>query len=219
MPAGAWRTSRLSACSWKANCRGATGAGRTCASSSTCRPATGSAGFRKNSSGSCMSPGWRPVASSGAASTSAVWAASAGSCRRLWWPWTCPEVPPLEDVQLQFEMTLGDDEQRLDVQNLGLRLGEQRWPETRLQLTRHPRWHTWQARIDRLQLDLLGQWLPSVITHERTAEIIRSLEPGGELRNVLVSGAGLDRFRDWTLQAALHEGRVAARTVTPAMSG
>lgn len=129
------------------------------------------------------------------------------------------EVPPLEDVQLQFEMTLGDDEQRLDVQNLGLRLGEQRWPETRLQLTRHPRWHTWQARIDRLQLDLLGQWLPSVITHERTAEIIRSLEPGGELRNVLVSGAGLDRFRDWTLQAALHEGRVAARTVTPAMSG
>src|SRR5690554_7692059 len=61
-----------------------------CASSSTCRPATGSVGFRKNSSGSCMSPGWRPVVSSGAASTGAVWAASAGSCRRLWWPWTCP---------------------------------------------------------------------------------------------------------------------------------
>src|SRR5690606_10872114 len=159
MPAGAWRTSRLSACSWKANCRGATGAGRTCASSSTCRPATGSAGFRKNSSGSCMSPGWRPVASSGAASTSAVWAASAGSCSgRRQAPVVAldrpGEVPPLEDVQLQFEMTLGDDEQRLDVQNLGLRLGEQRWPETRLQLTRHPRWHTWQARIDRLQLDL-----------------------------------------------------------------
>src|SRR5690606_41295206 len=108
-------------------------------------------------------------------------------------------VPPREDVRLQFEPRRRDDEQRLEIQNLGLRLGEQRWPEPRLQLTRHPRWHTWQARIDRLQLDLLGQWLPSVITLERTAEIIRSLEPGGELRNVLVSGAGLDRFRDWTL--------------------
>src|SRR5690606_10894695 len=59
-------------------------------------------------------------------------------------------APATEDLELQFQLQLEDDQQRLDIQQLSLRLGEQRWPDTRLQLTRHPQHGDWQARIDRV---------------------------------------------------------------------
>ncbi|MFA5677430.1 MAG: YhdP family protein [Pseudomonas sp.] len=126
---------------------------------------------------------------------------------------------PIEDIQLQFSLQLTDDEQRLDIEQLSLLLGQHRWPETRMQLTRHPHRGNWQARIDRIPLDLLGQWLPAALTHERAADILTTLAPEGELHDVLASGAGLDDFADWSLQAGLHQVGVQARDGVPAFAG
>ena len=128
-------------------------------------------------------------------------------------------APPIEDLQLQFSLQLDDDQQRLDIEQLSLQLEQSRWPETRLQLTRHPNRGDWQARIDRVPLGLLGQWLPAAIPHELTNEILTTLAPEGELRNVLASGAGLDDFADWSLEAALHQVGVQAWGGVPAMAG
>src|SRR5690606_4155024 len=111
---------------------------------------------------------------------------------------------PIENLQLRFNLQLADREQRLDIEQASLLLGEQRWPDTRLQLSRDPQQGDWQARIDRIRLDLLGQWLPAVLPHERAAEILAALAPEGELHSLLLSGAGLDEFEHWSIQAGLH---------------
>lgn len=128
-------------------------------------------------------------------------------------------APVTKDLRLQFQLLLGDDRQQLDIQQLSLQLGERRWPETRLQLTRHPQQQNWQARIDRLPLDLLGQWLAAALPHERTAEILTTLAPQGELHNVLISGGKTADFADWTIRARLHELGVQAWQGVPAMDG
>ena len=128
-------------------------------------------------------------------------------------------APPIEDLQLQFSLQLEDDQQRLDIEQLSLQLEQSRWPDTRLQLARHPNRGDWQARIDRVPLGLLGQWLPAAISHELTNSILTTLAPEGELRNVQASGAGLDSFADWSLQAALHQVGVQAWEGIPAMQG
>ncbi|GGI88017.1 YhdP family protein [Halopseudomonas pertucinogena] len=128
-------------------------------------------------------------------------------------------APATEDLELQFQLQLEDDQQRLDIQQLSLRLGEQRWPDTRLQLTRHPQHGDWQARIDRVPLQLLGQWLPAALPHEGAAQILDTLAPEGELQGVLVRGGKLADFADWNIQAALHEVGVQAWEGVPAMDG
>ena len=128
-------------------------------------------------------------------------------------------APPIEDLQLQFNLQLEDDRQRLDIEQLSLQLEQSRWPDTRLQLTRHPNRGDWQARIDRVPLGLLGRWLPAAIPHELTNEILTTLAPEGEVRNVQISGAGLDHLADWSLQAELHEVGVQAWEGVPAMAG
>lgn len=126
---------------------------------------------------------------------------------------------PIEDLQLQFSLQLEDDQQRLDIEQLSLTIDQQRWPQTRLQLSRQPTRGDWQARADRIPLDLLGQWLPVVLHHERAAEILTSLAPEGELRNVLASGAGFDDFADWSLRAELDDVGTQAYGPVPGFSG
>ena len=127
--------------------------------------------------------------------------------------------PAIEDLQLQFNLQLEDDRQRLDIQQLSLQLEQQRWPETRMQLSRDPDRGDWQAQIDHAPLDLLGQWLPAVLPHDRAAEVLTTLAPEGELRNIQLSGAGLEEFASWSLQAGLHEVGVQAWGGVPAMAG
>ena len=126
---------------------------------------------------------------------------------------------PIENLQLRFNLQLADRQQRLDIEQLSLLLGEQRWPETRLQLSRDPQQGDWQARVDRIPLGLLGQWLPAVLPDERAAEILTRLAPEGELHSLLASGAGLDRFADWSVQAGLHRVAVQGHDGVPAMAG
>lgn len=128
-------------------------------------------------------------------------------------------APPVADIQLQFSLQLEDDEQRLDIADLSLILGEQRWPATRMQLTRHPQQGNWQVRMDRIPLDLLGQWLPAVLPDERAAEILTSLAPDGEVRNLLASGGALDDYADWSAHAELHRVGVQAYGGVPAFTG
>ena len=127
--------------------------------------------------------------------------------------------PAIEDLQLAFRLQLQDDLQQLDIQQLSLRLEQQHWPDTRMQLSRHPQRGDWRAQIDHLPLDLLGQWLPTALAHDQAADILTSLAPEGELRNVQLGGAGLEDFASWTLQAVLHEVGVQAWEAVPAMAG
>src|SRR5690606_6214832 len=76
-----------------------------------------------------------------------------------------------------------------------------------------------QARIDRVPLQLLGQWLPAALPHEGAAQILDTLAPEGELQGVLVRGGKLADFADWNIQAALHEVGVQAWEGVPAMDG
>lgn len=126
---------------------------------------------------------------------------------------------PIEDLQLQFHLQLTDDQQRLDIEQLSLTLGGQRWPETRLQLSRDPHRRDWQAKADRLPLDLLGQWLPAVLPDERSAAILTSLAPEGELRNLMITGAGLDDLANWSVLAELHRIGTEAYGPVPAFAG
>lgn len=128
-------------------------------------------------------------------------------------------APALEELQLQFNLQLEDDLQRLDIQQLSLQLAQHHWPGTRMQLSRHPGRGDWQAHIDHAPLDLLGQWLPSVLPHDQAAEILTTLAPEGELRNIQLSGAGMDDFPHWSLQARLHRVGVQAWGGVPALAG
>ena len=128
-------------------------------------------------------------------------------------------APGVQDLQLQFDLRLEDDQQRLDIEQLSLRLGEDAWPATRLQLTRSPGDGQWQARADQLPLGLLGAWLPGVLPDEDDAEILTTLAPQGTLRDVQVSGGGLAAFADWSLLARLDRVSVEAWEGVPAFAG
>ena len=127
--------------------------------------------------------------------------------------------PAIEDLQLQFSLQLDDDHQQLDIQQFSLRLEQQHWPSTRMQLRRQPNQGDWLVNIDHLPLDLLGQWLPTALPHDGAADILTTLAPEGELRSVQLSGADLKDFTTWSLQAALHGVGVQAWEAVPAMAG
>ena len=127
--------------------------------------------------------------------------------------------PAIEDLQLQFRLQLDDDVQQLAIQHLSLQLEQQHWPETRLQLSRDPHRGDWQVNIDHVPLGVLGQGLPAALPHDQAAEILATLAPEGELRDVQVKGADIADFAQWSLQAALHEVGVQAWEAAPAMAG
>lgn len=127
--------------------------------------------------------------------------------------------PAIEDLQLQFNLQLEDDQQRLDIQQLSLQLAQHHWPETRMQLSRDPQRGDWQAHIERVPLDLLGQWLPSACPDERMADILTTLTPEGELRHIQLNGGALDDVADWSVLAELHQVGVRAWRGVPAMAG
>lgn len=129
------------------------------------------------------------------------------------------EAPAIQDLQLQFELQLEDDQQRLDIEQLSLSVGEDAWPATRLQLNRSPADGQWQARADQLPLALLGAWLPGALPDEQAAEVLTVLAPQGTLRDVLVQGGSLAGFADWSLQARLDRVAVEAWDGVPAFAG
>src|SRR5690606_17308950 len=90
-------------------------------------------------------------------------------------------APSVQDLSMGFELQLSDELQRLNIDDLRLRLDEQSWPATRAQLQRQPADGHWQARIDQLPLDLLGRWLGGVLPDEQSAEILDTLAPEGTL--------------------------------------
>ena len=128
-------------------------------------------------------------------------------------------APAIENLQLQFELQLEADQQRLDIDQLSLNVGADAWPATRLQLTRSPGDGQWQARADQLPLALLGAWLPGVLPDEEAAEILTELAPQGTLRDVLVQGGRLAEFADWSLLARLERVAVEAWEGVPAFAG
>lgn len=128
-------------------------------------------------------------------------------------------APAVQDLSMGFALQLSDEQQRLSIDDLRLRLDEHDWPATRLQLQRQPADGRWQARIDQLPLDLLGQWLGGVLPDEHSAEILDTLAPEGTLRNVSLSGGDGADFLDWSLLARLEKVGVQAWEGVPAFAG
>ena len=128
-------------------------------------------------------------------------------------------APPLQDLAMRFELQLEDDRQWLNVEDFRLRLNDQPWPATRLQLLREPASGQWQAHADQLPLDLLGQWLPGVLPQDQAAQILQTLAPEGHLRDVALAGGKIKDILDWSLQARLDDVAVQAWEGVPAFAG
>lgn len=128
-------------------------------------------------------------------------------------------APVLEDVHLRFALNLGPNQQTLDVDELTLRQGDQRWPSTRLQVQRQADDGQWQARADHLSLDLLGDWLPRLVPNERASEILTTLAPEGSLEDVLLTGSDLNDIENWSLHAQLQNVGVQAWESVPGIDG
>lgn len=128
-------------------------------------------------------------------------------------------APALEDLQLHFALDMSGNRQALNIENLSLRQGEQHWPATRLQLQRDLKSGQWQARADHLPLDLLGDWLPGLVTDDHLAEILSTLAPEGSLEEVLLTGSQPEDFADWSLHARLQNVGVQAWEAVPAIAG
>ena len=128
-------------------------------------------------------------------------------------------APSVQDLSMGFELQLSDELQRLNIDDLRLRLDEQSWPATRAQLQRQPADGHWQARIDQLPLDLLGRWLGGVLPDEQSAEILDTLAPEGTLRDVSLSGSDWSDFLDWSVLARLENVGVQAWEGVPAFAG
>ena len=128
-------------------------------------------------------------------------------------------APSLQDLSMYFELQLEDDRQQLSIENFTLRLDDQVWPATRLQLQRQPDDGQWQARADHLPLDLLGQWVSGMLPDTHSAEILGTLAPEGFLHDVLLSGGDWSGFLDWSLLARLDNVGIQAWEGVPAFAG
>lgn len=104
------------------------------------------------------------------------------------------QVPELRDLDADFALNLGERE-RLRVQNLTFNLDGQRWPRSRLLVARDSGSRKWEARADRLSVDLLARMVPASILPERAAAALAGLAPTGELTAVSLQGGGA--FSDW----------------------
>lgn len=130
------------------------------------------------------------------------------------------QVPVLNDLVARFEWREQAGQQSLRVDELSMRLDEEIWPATRIQLQRELESGAWLARVDQLPLEHLGHWLPGLIEHELTAEVISTLAPRGTLRDVQLNGTS--DWRDWRnlrLQARLDRVGVSAWEAVPAFEG
>lgn len=125
----------------------------------------------------------------------------------------------LEELQLRFALELSAQQQALNIDNFSLRQGDQHWPATRLQLRREVHSGEWQVRADYLPLELLGSWLPALVTNDYLAGVFTTLAPEGSLEDVLLIGGALENFADWSLQARLHKVGVQAWEAVPAIAG
>ncbi|WP_150301340.1 YhdP family protein [Pseudomonas profundi] len=110
---------------------------------------------------------------------------------------TAPEVKlrtlrpgaALTELQAQFDLQLGDEQQLLRVEQLGLQVNDILWPDTRLTATREVEDGSWQLALDRLPLAPLAAGLYGSIPEDRFADILAALDPQGELLNVGLRGS------------------------------
>ncbi|MEH6493726.1 YhdP family protein [Halopseudomonas sp.] len=99
------------------------------------------------------------------------------------------ESPPLQDVFIRFAYRNTAAGERLQVQDVSLRIDEQVWPMMRAQAERSAA-GDWSLAVDRLSLDRLRDWVPRFVDHPPMAELITTLAPQGQIRNLHLAGSG-----------------------------
>lgn len=128
-------------------------------------------------------------------------------------------VPLIRDLLADFSFHQGAT-QRVQVDNLMLRLDERAWPKTRVQLERDTAKGDWQLRMDSLPLALLSQLLPPFIAEDRQRERLATLNPTGFLRDIHLRGtADLKDLEGLHIDAALDQIGVQAWEGVPALNG
>ncbi|SDS88912.1 TIGR02099 family protein [Halopseudomonas xinjiangensis] len=115
----------------------------------------------------------------------------------------------IENLYARFAAQLSGDVQRLDVERFRFRMGEHRWPAMRLQASRSRETDQWELRADRLVLARLAELMLPYLP-ERYAEIVRSLDPVGEIRQLRVQGSA-DRLEGESLQVEARLKDVGAQ--------
>lgn len=128
-------------------------------------------------------------------------------------------VPLIRDLLADFRLELGAV-QRLQVDDIRLRLDERTWPKTRLQLDRDAKQGNWQLQMDSLPLALLSELIPPFIAEDRQRERLVNLAPEGFLRNIHLRGsADLRNVDSLYFSAALDRVGVQAWDGVPALNG
>ncbi len=123
---------------------------------------------------------------------------------------TADGIVTIENLHARFAARLSGDVQRLDVERLRFRMGEQRWPAMRLQASRSSETDRWELRADRLVLTRLAE-LATPYLPEHPAQIVRTLDPVGEVRQLRIQGGA-----DWLHGEPLHvEGRLKDVGIQP----
>lgn len=100
------------------------------------------------------------------------------------------DSPPLQDVFSRFAYRYSDTSERLLVQDFSLRIEERVWPMMRAQAERNTAEDEWSLAVDRFSLDRLRDWLPRFVDHPPMAELITTVSPQGNVRNLHLSGRG-----------------------------
>ncbi|QJD60343.1 TIGR02099 family protein [Pseudomonas sp. gcc21] len=126
----------------------------------------------------------------------------------------------LTELQAQFDLQLGTDQQSLRVEQLGLQVGDIPWPETRLTATRTVEDGSWQLALDRLPLEPLAAGLHGSIPQDRFADILAALDPQGALIGVGLRGSSTSfALDDLTLEARLENISVEPWRAVPGFRG
>ncbi|WP_339650234.1 YhdP family protein [Halopseudomonas pelagia] len=127
-------------------------------------------------------------------------------------------VAQIRDLLADFQLQLGA-EQRLQIDNLTLRLNDRVWPRTRLQGERNEQGH-WALRMDLLPLALVSQGLAPLLTNEVHRQQLATLAPEGFLRDIhLRGGADPGDLDSLHLSATLDRVGIAAWEGVPALQG
>lgn len=131
---------------------------------------------------------------------------------------TDQNVPQIRDLLADFQLHWGA-EQRLQIDNLTLRLDERVWPRTRLQAERDEQGN-WALRMDVLPLALLSRGLAPLLDDQRQRQRLATLAPEGFLRNIhLRGGAEPGDLSNLHLSASLDRVGVQAWEGVPALHG
>jgi len=123
----------------------------------------------------------------------------------------------IEALQAQLRIRFSESGQRLEVNRMQWRLGDQQWTPSRLQARLdYGDSSSWQLEADQLALEWLTLLLPDHLENQRAADIIRQLDLRGTLRGVRVTGtAGQNPLTSLAMSARLEEVSMAPWEAVP----